>query len=71
MLQTHSSHQFPRVKSRARSHVQPTLVVPMQTRKRQEAALLAIKPVFANDDLLSLIIEEALPAAALHAVTAA
>ena len=62
------SHQFPRVKSRVRSHVQPTLVVPMKTRKRQEAALLAIRPVFANDDLLSLIIEDALPAAALHAV---
>lgn len=41
----------------------------MQTRTRQRAATgFAMQPFFANDDLLSLVIVEALPAAALHAV---
>ena len=48
------------------------LVVPMamQTPRhgRQQAALLAMEPFFTNSDLLSLVIKEALPAAALHAV---
>jgi hypothetical protein len=62
---------LPRVKpSRAQSHDlrKPThkLVVPvaMQTRQgRQQAALLAMKAFFTNDDLLSLVINDALPAA--------
>lgn len=62
-------HGLPGVKSRGVR--KPThnhkLVVPMatmQTRQgRQQAALLAMKPFFTNDDLLSLVINEALPAA--------
>ena len=64
-------HGLPGVKSRGvrkpTHHATHKLVVPMatmQTRQgRQQAALLAMKPFFTNDDLLSLVINEALPAA--------
>ena len=65
----------PRLQSRGvrKSTRLPKLVVPkmaMQTRhgRRQQAALLAMEPFFTNNDLLSLVIKEALPAAALPAV---
>ena len=56
---------------RLQSHgVRKSTPMAMQTRhgRRQQAALLAMEPFFTNNDLLSLVIKEALPAAALPAV---